>query len=128
MGKKVILIDDVDGKEIDGGFEAPVEFSFNGKHYQIDLRQTNFDKFEKVMNPWIEAATEVVDAPPAPGRRGRPAGSSNAGKRPDTGSGRSKEELANIREWLKKEGHEVNERGRIRGELLDMYDRAHAAA
>jgi hypothetical protein len=67
------------------------------------------------MEKWVAAASKVS------GRRGRPKGSS----RPHTGSGRSKEELANIREWLKKNDHEVNERGRIKSELLDLYDAAH---
>ncbi len=47
--------------------------------------------------------------------------SSSTGK---SGSGRSKDELANIRAWAQANGHQVSERGRIRQDVLDAY---HAA-
>jgi hypothetical protein len=126
MAKKVILVDDIDGKEIDSGFEAPVEFSFDGKFFKLDLRQTNYEKFEAALKPWVEKAEEI-SPPKSSAGRGRPAGTKTAGSnRPDTGSGRSKEELANIREWATKNGHEVSPRGRIASPILEAYDAAHA--
>jgi hypothetical protein len=38
---------------------------------------------------------------------------------------RGKDELAEIRAWAKKNGHEVSERGRIKQDVLDAYDAAH---
>lgn len=116
----VTVIDDFDGQPIDDGLSDTIDFTWEGTGYTIDLRPTNADKFRKDVEKWLAAATKVT------GRRGRPKGS--AATRPGTGSGRGKEELANIREWLTKNGHEVNERGRIKGELLDLYDEAHQPA
>lgn len=126
MAKKtqtiVTIIDDFDDKVIDDGLADTIDFTWEGAHYTIDLRPTNAEKFRKDMEKWLAAATKVT------GRRGRPRGTGSASSRPGTGSGRSKEELANIREWLKANGHEVNERGRIKSELLDLYDEAHRSA
>lgn len=123
MAKKVqtiiTVVDDFDDKEIDDGLADTIDFTWEGTSYTIDLRPTNADKFRKDMEKWLAAATKVT------GRRGRPKGTGGS-SRPGTGSGRSKEELANIREWLKANGHEVNDRGRIKSDLIDLYDSAHA--
>lgn len=58
-----------------------------------------------------------------PRRRGRPraAGDTAAGQKPR----RDKEQLAAMREWLRGQGHEVSERGRIKAELEELYNAAH---
>lgn len=127
MAKKVILVDDIDGKEIDSGFEAPVEFSFDGKFYKLDLRQSNFEAFQEDLKKWIDAAEEITPPSSVRGKRD-PSRGPKPSSRPDTGSGRSKEELANIREWAQKNGHEVSPRGRIAAPILEAYDAAHAPA
>ncbi|MEV0360067.1 Lsr2 family protein [Nocardia sp. NPDC050697] len=127
MAKKVILVDDIDGKEIDSGFEAPVEFSFDGKYYKLDLRQSNYEAFQEDLKKWIDAAEEVSPSGAARGRRDPARGPKPGSTRADTGSGRSKEELAAIREWAQKNGHEVSPRGRIASPILEAYDEAHKA-
>jgi hypothetical protein len=123
MAKKtrvlVTIIDDLDGTEIAEDEAHEVFFGYKGSQYRLDLSKANADKLDKLINPYIAAAERISSA------RGRPRGSGT--KRPDTGSGRPKEELANIREWLKKNGHEVNPRGRIKADLLEAYDEAHAS-
>jgi hypothetical protein len=42
-----------------------------------------------------------------------------------TGSGLDKEQLQAAREWLRAQGHDVSDRGRIKGELMDLYEAAH---
>ena len=119
MAKKVVYVDDFDDTEIDenlGG--GPVEFSLDGKFFTIDLNVKNKDKLRKALEPYIEKATEVE----GPKRRGRPRGS---GRKP-SGSGRSSEELAAIRHWLTQNGYEVSERGRIKQELIEIFDAAHS--
>jgi hypothetical protein len=120
MAKKVVLIDDVTGDVIDEGLGKTIEFSFDGTHYTIDLSVQSADQFKSDLSKWIKAAAEV-EAPrratTTARRRGAPPG----------GSGRSKEELANVREWLNKHGHEVSSRGRIPQNLLDEYDKAHTS-
>lgn len=124
MAKKVqtivTVIDDFDDKPIDEGLAETIDFTWEGTSYTIDLRPTNADKFRKDLEKWVAAATKVA------GRRGRPKGSGSAA-RPATGSGRSKEELANIRKWSASQGRELSPRGRIPSEVLDAYDAAHAS-
>ncbi|WNI27333.1 histone-like nucleoid-structuring protein Lsr2 [Streptomyces sp. ITFR-16] len=43
------------------------------------------------------------------------------------GSGRSKDELAEIRAWARKNGHTVANAGIVRKEILDAFDAAHQA-
>ena len=113
MGKRVIelLVSDLSGTELDAGQGETIEFSYRGKDYTIDVTDTEAEKFDKAMEKYLNAATKLG------GRRS--AGSSS---RRSGGSGRSKEELADARAWLKQNGHKVSDRGRIKQELLDIYD------
>jgi hypothetical protein len=45
--------------------------------------------------------------------------------RPGIGSGRSREELAQIRTWARANGHQVADAGMIRKAVLEAYDAAH---
>lgn len=115
--KQVVLLDDLDQTVIDaklGG--GTVDFSFDGKHYTIDLGVANKDKLRQALKPFIDAAEEVE------GSR-RSAGSGR--KRAATGSGRSKEELEAIRSWAAKQGIQVAPRGRIKADILEKFDKAH---
>ncbi len=107
------LIDDIDGSEIrDGGGER-VEFSFRGVDYQIDLSAANAANLEKALMPYIDAAAKVRGA-------GRPRRSKL------DGNGKSSpEQLAAIRVWARKNGHEVADRGRIKAEIIEAFQAAH---
>lgn len=115
----VTVIDDFDDQPIDDGLADTIDFVWEGTSYTIDLRPTNADKFRKDMQKWLAAATKVT------GRRGRPKSAGGGSTRPGTGSGRSKEELQAARDWLTKNGHEVAPRGRIKTELLELFDASH---
>lgn len=120
MAKKVVLIDDVSGETIDdtlGG--GTVRFSVEGKNYAIDLGVKNTEAFHKDLEKWIAHAAEEGGS-----TRGRPRGS-GAGKGA-TASGRPKEELQAIREWAGKNGFEVSPRGRVKADIIDAFDKAHA--
>lgn len=112
---QTLVTDDFDGKEIDEGLAQEVEFSFEGKDYRLDLRPDNYDKIRRDFEKWIAAAAEVKPT------RGRAA----TGTRRSSGSGRSKEELAEIRKWAGENGYEVSARGRIAQEIQDAFDAAH---
>ncbi len=64
--------------------------------------------------------THVKVAPRASSRGTR--SSTSACK--SSGSGRSSEELAHVRAWARDNGHEVSERGRIKAEVIDAFDKA----
>ncbi|NGP28453.1 Lsr2 family protein [Rhodococcus aetherivorans] len=111
--------DDLTNESFEEGQGETLKFGLNGTDYEIDLTNENIDKLNDLLAPYIEAARKV-GAP----RRGRPSGSGTTTRR-STASGRSKEELANIREWAAKHGHKVSERGRISQSVQDAYDEAH---
>ena len=107
------LIDDIDGTEIRDGAGDRVDFAFRGVDYQIDLSAANIAKLNKMLKPYIDAATKVRG-----GGRARRFKVSNNGKS-------SPEQLAAIRDWARKNGHEVADRGRIKSEIVDAFDAAH---
>lgn len=124
MAKKVQTLvevyDDLDGEVIDSGLEQTVEFSYGGVDYRMDLRPSNAEAFDELMKPYIDAAERVTASRPV--KR-----ATSTGTRAASGSGRSKEELQAVRDWAAKNGHEVAPRGRIKSEVLEAYDAAHAS-
>jgi hypothetical protein len=127
MGKKVqtlvTMVDDLTGEEIPDGQAEEVFIGWNNIQYRLDLSKSNAAKLEKLITPYIEVAARASGS-----RRGRPRGSGSSGTRAPSGSGRSKEALQDVRDWAAKNGHEVSPRGRIKGDVLEAYDAAHAAS
>lgn len=113
MAQKVIthLIDDLTGDTLESGSGRTVAFSFDGNNYEIDLGNDNVDKLRDALSDYIAAARKVS------GRSSRTTSSSNTRTSPD--------ELAKIREWASKNGHEVAARGRISQQVRDAYNAAH---
>jgi hypothetical protein len=115
MAERIVrqLIDDIDGAEIrDGGGER-VDFSYRGVDYQIDLSAANIAKLDKALKPYVDAAAKV-----RAGGRVRRTKSNGGGKS-------SPEQLAAIRDWARKNGHDVADRGRIKAEIVEAFDAAH---
>lgn len=105
---EVKLISDLSGTDAD----ETVSFTLDGVSYELDATSKEADKFRGLFQDYIAVARKVG------GRKARGTGGGNK-------SGRSKEELASIREWAKQNGHEVSERGRIKADILEAYDAAH---
>jgi hypothetical protein len=106
--KQVVnLIDDLDGKEItDGG--RTVTFSLQGVGYEIDLSTAHHKEFRAVLEPYIAVARRV--GPPRSGRGGvhnDPA------------------QIVGMREWAKRHGFKVSDRGRVSREVQDAYHASH---
>lgn len=122
--KKTVLteyIDDLTGDVIPEDQVQVVHFGWNDVPYEIDLSKLGAAKLEKFLEPYVSAARRVH------GGRGKAAKAGGSTRAP-SGSGKSKEELANIREWAAKNGHEISPRGRIAAPILEAYDAAHAPA
>jgi hypothetical protein len=115
MAERIVrqLIDDLDGSEIAEGGGERVEFSVRGVTYQIDLSNANAAKLDKALKPFVDGALKLRGS-----RGGR--GKTTAGK----GSA-SKEHLTAIREWARKNGHDVSDRGRIKAEVVEAFEAAH---
>ena len=111
MAKQVItlLTDDLDGSEAD----RTVEFGLDGVNYTIDLSEKNAGKLRKALDPYLEKATRIG--------RGTATGritSRNAAAQPNRAS---RDQNQAIREWAKKNGHEVSDRGRIPSGVVEAF-------
>jgi len=105
----VTLVDDLDG----GIAEETVEFGIDGVSYEIDLSGGNAGKLRESLADFVSNARK------AGGRRRGSGGSRRA-----AGGGRAsvdREQNAAIREWARKNGYNVSDRGRIPAEVLDAY-------
>jgi len=100
---QVVLIDDIDGKEIATGGQS-VSFSLNGATWEIDLSEKNAKRLNEALKPFMSAGRKV-------GGRG---------------SRRSAATIAQIdtkavRAWAASRGIEVSARGRIPADVVDRY-------
>ena len=116
MAERIVrqLIDDIDGAEIPEGGGERVEFSLRGVEYQIDLSAANVAKLDKALKPYVDAVMKVRSS------RGQRLKASSNGNR-----SASREQLAAIRDWARKNGYEVSDRGRIKAEIVDAFEAAH---
>ena len=105
----VTLVDDLDGSEAD----EQIEFSVDGKSYEIDLSKANSQRLRDALAPFISAARRTG------GRRS--SGSSSPPSRPAA----DREHNQAIREWAKGQGMKISERGRIPSDVLEAYRTAH---
>jgi hypothetical protein len=110
MAKKVTvtLVDDFDGE---GAADETVEFGLDGVTYEIDLSSKNANKLRGDLKKWVDAGRRVGGR-----RRGR-----------SSGRGRGaidREQSAAIREWARRNGHNVSTRGRIPADVIEAF---HAA-
>lgn len=119
MAKRVIetLLSDLSGVEfpVDSA-GGTVEFSVSGQQYAVDLTAEELDAFNSALDPYVSVAQRLS-------KSGAPLRSSRLSA---SGTGRrSREQLAAIRVWARKNGHEVADRGRISVELQEAFDAAH---
>ena len=103
---EVHLIDDLDGKEAN----ETLTFGLDGSNYEIDLSAKNANKLRDALSTYIGAARKAGRIPAKAGR-GRSGGSATA----------DREQNQAIREWAKKQGLTVNDRGRIPAEIVEKY-------
>lgn len=102
---QVLLVDDIDG----GKAAETVSFSLDGVQYEIDLSTRNAAKLRDALSTWVGHARR------AGGRR--TAGRARTGR---SGGG----DLTAMREWGRKNGFTVSDRGRLSAELQAAYKKA----
>ncbi|MGY4103495.1 histone-like nucleoid-structuring protein Lsr2 [Nocardia sp. R16R-3T] len=114
MAKKVTvtLVDDFDGTS---KADETVEFSLDGVTYQIDLSTKNAGKLREALEPWTDSARRL-------GRLKYRSKTKGAGK--DFGSPVDRDQSLAIREWARKNGHQVSARGRISADVVAAYNAA----
>jgi len=116
MAKKVTvqLVDDIDGTPIPEGEGGTVVFSIDRKSYEIDLSDENQRKLRDALAPYIDAGRVVSSGAATTRSRGTAKSSASNGH-----------DLAAVREWARKNGHTVSDRGRVPAAVLEAYDAAH---
>jgi hypothetical protein len=111
----VSLIDDIDGERAD----ETVEFGLDGKNYEIDLSSGNAGRLRDALADYVAAARR-------PGGRRRSGGGGSGGaaaaaaaanRRPAV----DREQNQAIRDWARKRGMKVSDRGRIPADVLESY-------
>jgi hypothetical protein len=102
---QVLLVDDIDG----GKAAETVSFALDGVQYEIDLSAKNAAKLRDALSSWVSNARR------SGGRR-----SSGRARSRRSGSG----DVTAMREWGRKNGFTVSDRGRISAELQAAYKKA----
>jgi hypothetical protein len=102
---QVLLVDDLDNSDAD----ETVTFALDGVTYEIDLNQANAAKLRDAFAPWV-------------GHARRSGGRKSAGR----SAASSRKDVSAVREWARKNGHEVSERGRIPASVQEAYDKANS--
>ncbi len=110
---QVILSDDLDENL---SADETVSFGLDGTNYEIDLSEKNATEMREALSRYVQAARKV-------GRAGRAA--SGGGRSRATGGRMDREQAGAIREWARKNGHQVSERGRIPASVVEAYEAAH---
>lgn len=104
------LVDDLDGTEA----AHSLQFQLDGHQFEIDLSDDHAAHLRDVFAPYVAAARRS-------GRNGRTTARPQPARRDADGS-RSRTELPAIREWARTHGHQVSDRGRLPGDVVNAYE------
>jgi hypothetical protein len=110
----ITLIDDIDGSAA----VETVEFGLDGASYEVDLNEKNAKKLRDAISNFVAHARQV-DGRSGSGRGRAARGSRAASVR------NSREQLQAIRDWARRNGHNVSDRGRIAATIVEAFDAAH---
>jgi hypothetical protein len=109
---QVILVCDLHEGEVEG--TETITFGLDGSSYEIDVCEAHGRELRDAYAPFVGAAR----------RAGRGGGGGQRRSRASR-SGGGANDVAQIREWARSNGHQVSERGRISATLRAAYDAAH---
>src|SRR3954454_12763755 len=98
---QVILSDDLDENV---SADETVSFALDGTTYEIDLSEKNASELRDAFSRYVQAARKVSRG------SGRASG---GGRSRATGGRMDREQAGAIRDWARKNGHAVSDRGRI---------------
>jgi hypothetical protein len=115
----VTLVDDLTGEAAEN--ISTVEFALDGRTYELDLTDDNSAKLHDALSQYVNAARKIG------GRRRSAARPDGGSKSTGRATGYNRETLKSIREWAKKNGHNVSDRGRLSAEVVQAWETAQAA-
>ncbi|MGA8117626.1 MAG: Lsr2 family protein [Actinocatenispora sp.] len=107
---QVLLVDDLDGGEA----EETVKFGLDGTNYEIDLSDANAQTLRDALASYVGVARKV-------GRAASVRGGTAPRNRAASSAASDREQNRAIREWAKRKGLEISDRGRISQEIVDRY-------
>ena len=118
MAQKVTvqLVDDLDGTP--SADISTVTFGLDGAEYEIDLTDDNAGNLRSALDEFVSHARRTGGRV----KRGTPSPSLNSS------TTASHEQAQAIREWARRNGHEVSNRGRIPASLIEAFDAAQSEA
>lgn len=125
MAQKIILVDDLDGES---RAAETVHFSVNGAFYQIDLNESNAERFKGLMKEFMDAGRREefdgkpmrAQAPKAPRVTQLPTVHPKT-KKPMRREGNRKGFERPARQWARKQGIEVKPSGRLPQSIINDY-------
>ncbi|MGW5578528.1 histone-like nucleoid-structuring protein Lsr2 [Micromonospora chokoriensis] len=122
MARQLIhkLLDDLDG----GDADETVTFGIDGVRYEIDLSDANAKQLRDVLAPYVATGSKMGRASSAGDARriARGTPGQSVGRAPRRGAVTSDpEQNRAIRDWAKKAGKNISERGRIPVKIIDQY-------
>ncbi|GAA5032360.1 Lsr2 family protein [Microbacterium fluvii] len=114
MARRIVhqLVDDIDGTLLEVGDGETVLFSLDGIAYEIDLTDQRAGELRAALAPYVTAGRRVSS--------GARATAAPSAKRRRTGQ----QDYGPIREWAKKNGYQVSERGRVPASVIEAYEAA----
>ena len=107
MAQKTTVTLTCDLEDGDKPATQTIPFSVDGASYEIDLCDKHAKQFRDSLAAYVGA-----------GRRVRGAGS----RRPRAGARTDRERTQAIREWARKKGLKVSERGRLSSDIVAKYE------
>jgi hypothetical protein len=108
--KHIVQLED----DIDGGVATEtVAFALDGTSYEIDLSAKNAGKLRDALATYVAHGRRA-------GRSGARA-TAAGGRRSGRGARTDREQTQAIREWARKNGHKIGEKGRIPASILEAY-------
>lgn len=110
-----VLVDDLDGTVIMEGEGRTVPLSIDGRTVELDLTNDHIRELENSLSRFIGAA----ESGPI---------SNGSQVRRQTSTATPASDLQVIREWARKNGFKVNNRGRIPFSVMDAFAKAHAGS
>ena len=121
MARTVVVTDDLDGSSP----AEPVQFTYDGVNWEIDLSAKNREKLQKALQPFLDKAHPVDMAQPktkttTPTRTRTRTRTSRSAKN-------GRENLDAIRRWAQENGYKVGDRGRIAKSIIEEYELAQKA-
>lgn len=119
MAKRVhvVLEDDLDGSPAD----RTVPFAWDGVSYEIDLSDDHYRQLKESLADVLANARKTGGNGTGRTRQTR----STGGDRDRSTARVDREQIKAIRDWARRNGREVSDRGRIAAPIVAAYNEAH---